>query len=189
MDSLRAWREKLRTPVVRNAGYLIATEAVSAILGLAFWSVAARLFPDDHVLGLARSRAGGDFGGVGLGLLGLLLLLLHRDNLGLLRTSIDDALGHFFIEADFFHQRTGADFLDVANIDQAQSHNLVHVYLDNAFDALEGLVEALHAGLEFRRRENVDVPAGKPGRQSHVLSTLANGEGELVIVNNDGGAA
>jgi len=53
VDSLRAWREKLRTPVVRNAGYLIATEAVSAILGLAFWSVAARLFPDDHVLGLA----------------------------------------------------------------------------------------------------------------------------------------
>src|SRR3989449_7895532 len=51
--SLRAWREKLRTPVVRNAVYLIATEAVSAALGLAFWSVAARLFPDDSVLRLA----------------------------------------------------------------------------------------------------------------------------------------
>src|SRR3989304_803717 len=53
MDSLRAWHGKLRTPVVRNAMYLIATEAVGAVLGLAFWSVAARLFPDDTTLGLA----------------------------------------------------------------------------------------------------------------------------------------
>jgi len=52
MDSLRAWRGRLRTPVVRNAIYLIATEAVGAALGLAFWSVAARLFPDDTILGL-----------------------------------------------------------------------------------------------------------------------------------------
>src|SRR3972149_220995 len=53
MDSLRAWHGKLRTPVVRNAMYLIAREAGGAALGLAFWSVAARLFPDDTILGLA----------------------------------------------------------------------------------------------------------------------------------------
>jgi O-antigen/teichoic acid export membrane protein len=52
MDSLRAWWGRLRTPVVRNAMYLIATEVVGAVLGLAFWSVAARLFPDDTILGL-----------------------------------------------------------------------------------------------------------------------------------------
>src|SRR5439155_22968013 len=46
MERVRAWREKLRTPVVRNAVYLILTEAVGAGLGLAFWSVAARLFVD-----------------------------------------------------------------------------------------------------------------------------------------------
>ena len=53
MDPLRAWRGKLRTPVVRNAMYLVSTEAVGALLGLAFWSTAARWFPDDTVLGLA----------------------------------------------------------------------------------------------------------------------------------------
>src|SRR5436309_3082452 len=52
MESLRAWREKLRTPVVRNAVYLIASEAVGAGLGLAFWAVAARLFPNDADLGV-----------------------------------------------------------------------------------------------------------------------------------------
>src|SRR3970040_341247 len=49
MRSAQAWREKLRSPVVRNAAYLIATEAVGGILGLAFWAVAARSFPDAEV--------------------------------------------------------------------------------------------------------------------------------------------
>ena len=53
MEFLRAWRQKLRTPVVRNAGYLIASEAVAGTLGLVFWGVAARLFPNDADIGLA----------------------------------------------------------------------------------------------------------------------------------------
>jgi O-antigen/teichoic acid export membrane protein len=51
MDRVNAWREKLRTPLMRNAVYLILTEAVGAGLGLAFWTVAARLF-SDTILGL-----------------------------------------------------------------------------------------------------------------------------------------
>ncbi len=49
MRSLRGLREKLRTSLVRNAAYLIATEAVSAVLGLLFWAVAARWFADADV--------------------------------------------------------------------------------------------------------------------------------------------
>src|SRR3990170_8445000 len=49
MQRIRVWREKLSTAVVRNAMYLIATEAVGAALGLLFWGVAARLFPDSQV--------------------------------------------------------------------------------------------------------------------------------------------
>src|SRR4030067_145204 len=41
MRSARAWGEKLRSPVVRNAAYLIATEAVGGVLGLAFWAAVA----------------------------------------------------------------------------------------------------------------------------------------------------
>ncbi len=49
MQSARAWREKLRSPVVRNAAYLIATEAVGGVLGLAFWALAARSFRDADI--------------------------------------------------------------------------------------------------------------------------------------------
>ena len=44
--ALRGWRERLATPVVRNALYLMATEAVGALLGLGFWAVAGRMFSD-----------------------------------------------------------------------------------------------------------------------------------------------
>ncbi len=49
MQGLRAWRERLTTAVARNAMYLIATEAVGAVLGLVFWGVSARLFTDGDV--------------------------------------------------------------------------------------------------------------------------------------------
>ncbi len=49
MKSVREWREKLATPVVKNAAFLIATEAAAGVLGLLFWVVAARSFPDPDV--------------------------------------------------------------------------------------------------------------------------------------------
>ena len=49
MKGIRTLRERLSTPVVRNAMYLIATEALGAVLGLLFWAVAARVFPDADV--------------------------------------------------------------------------------------------------------------------------------------------
>lgn len=42
----RQWRERLATPVVRNGIYLLAAEGVSGLLGLGFWAVVARTFPD-----------------------------------------------------------------------------------------------------------------------------------------------
>ena len=50
---------------------------------------------------------------------------------------------------------------------------------------LERLVEPLHAVLELRRREDVDVPAGQPGGQPHVLPALADRQAELVVVHDD----
>ncbi len=46
-------RARLAAPVLRNAVYLILAEAVAAVLGLVFWIVAARLFPNDATLGAA----------------------------------------------------------------------------------------------------------------------------------------
>ncbi len=44
--TLRFRLASLRTPVVRTAFYLISSEGVSAVLGLAFWTLVARLYAD-----------------------------------------------------------------------------------------------------------------------------------------------
>jgi len=46
MGPARLGAATIRTPVYRTAGLLIASEAVSATLGLGFWVLVARLYPD-----------------------------------------------------------------------------------------------------------------------------------------------
>ena len=83
-----------------------------------------------------------------------------------------------------FHQRPRPDFLDVAHVDQTERDDLVHHLLGHALDTLQRLVQPLRARLELRRGEDVDVPAGQPGREPHVLAPLADRQAELVVVHH-----
>ena len=51
---------------------------------------------------------------------------------------------------------------------------------------LERLIEPLGALAEFGRRQDVDVPAGEPGGQADVLTALADGQGKLIFIDDDG---
>src|SRR6185437_3588648 len=60
--------------------------------------------------------------------------------------------------------------------------------LSNAFHALENRFKPLDASLEFHRREDVDIPAGQTSRQTHVLSTLADRQAQLIFIHDNSGS-
>ena len=67
--------------------------------------------------------------------------------------------------------------------------DLIDHFLGDAFNALERLIQPLHAILEFGRREDVDVPAGQSRRQAHVLPALADRQRKLIFIDDNGRAA
>ena len=96
------------------------------------------------------------------------------DQLGFLGTSNHYSLGHFGFHGQFVHQRIGTDLFDVEHVDHAHRDHLVDFRRIDALDIPQGLFQYVQAGVEFHRRENIDVPPCQAGGQADVLPALAD---------------